>query len=74
MTDYRRCTTIGQYRDAVAREGSHFGISCARPLSRLMEQNHLSFPDAFEEAFRSGMLIATDKKLTALLRQRNVIP
>jgi hypothetical protein len=72
MADYRKCKSIGEYREAVAKEGKHFAICCAWPLSQLMARDHLTFPEAFEEAFGSGMLIAADKTLEKLLRERGV--
>jgi len=73
MADYRKCKSINEYREAVAKEGRHFAICCAWPLSQLMEREQLTFPVAFEKAFGSGMLIAADKKLERLLRKRKVL-
>jgi len=73
MIDYRKCKSISEYREAVAKEGRQFAICCAWPLSQLMAREHLTFPEAFEKAFGSGMLIAADKKLEKLLRERKVL-
>jgi hypothetical protein len=73
MADYRKCKSISEYREAVAKEGRHFAICCAWPLSQLMAREHLTFPEAFEKAFASGMLIAADRKLEDLLRKRKVL-
>jgi len=73
MADYRKCKSITEYREAVAKEGRHFAICCAWPLSQLMAREHLTFPEAFEKAFASGMLIAANKDLESLLRKRNVL-
>ena len=72
-TDYRACRSIKEYREAVAKEGRHFAICCAWPLSQLMAREQLTFPEAFERAFASGMLIAADKRLERLLRERKVL-
>jgi hypothetical protein len=73
VADYRKCKSITEYREAVAKEGRHFAICCAWPLSQLMAREHLTFPEAFERAFASGMLIAAHKELEKLLRERKVL-
>jgi hypothetical protein len=48
VVDYRKCKSVGDYKDAVDATGLRFGIHCAWPLSSFMEKYHLTFPEAFE--------------------------
>jgi hypothetical protein len=48
VVDYRKYKSVGEYKDAVDATGLRFGIHCAWPLSTLMKENHLTFPEAFE--------------------------
>ncbi len=52
VVDYRKYTSVGEYKEAVNAAGLHFPICCAWPMSRFMTDNELTFPETFELAMQ----------------------
>jgi hypothetical protein len=48
VVDYRRYSSVGDYKDAVETTGLHLAICCTWPMSKFMRENGLTFPETFE--------------------------
>ena len=64
VVDYRKFTSVGDYKKAVDATGLRFAICCAWPLSQFMEQNKLTFPEAFELMTKGYERVAENRGLS----------